>query len=98
MRVFLAAALAVTLITTGSFAATDIGPLAAGKPAGVKGAQAMDDTTLFWVLGLGVAAAGIAVIASGNSNSSLLAGTTTSTTATTATTSTTKTTAATTAT
>ena len=84
MRNVVAATLAATLFVTSALAATDLGPLPAGKPAGVKQAQdAMVDSTLWWIVGLGVIAAGIGVIASGNSNGALVAGTTTTTTTTT---------------
>jgi len=91
MRTIGSAIMAATMIVTSAFAATDSGPLAAGKPAGVKNAQA-EDTTLWWILGAGLVVGGIALVASGSSSNNN-AGTsgstsTTSTTSTTATTAT----------
>jgi hypothetical protein len=69
MRTIGAVFLASTLIATSAFAATDAAaPLAPGKPAGVKQAQERDNTLLL-VLGVGVVAAGIALVASGNGKS-----------------------------
>lgn len=71
MRTIGAAILASNLIVSSAFAATDAnGPLTPGKPAGVKQAQSMDNTLLL-VLGLGVVAGGIALVASGNGNASV---------------------------
>jgi hypothetical protein len=71
MRTIGAAILASSLIVSSAFAATDASaPLAPGKPAGVKQAQSMDNTLLL-VLGLGVVAGGIALVASGNGNSNV---------------------------
>lgn len=79
MRIIGAAILASSLIVSSAFAATNAAaPLAPGKPAGVKKAQAADNTMLM-VLGLGVVAGGIALVASGNGNGSVTT-TTTSTT------------------
>lgn len=79
MWTFGAAILASSLIVSSAFAATDAAtPLAPGKPAGVKQAQAADNTVLI-VLGLGVVAGGIALVASGNGGNSV-ATTTTATT------------------
>ncbi len=83
MRTIGAAILASSLVVSSAFAATNApakdaaAPLPPGKPAGVKKAQAADNT-LMLVLGLGVVAGGIALVASGNGNGS----TTTTTTAT----------------
>jgi len=77
MRTIGAVLLASSLIASSAFA--DVGaPLAPGKPAGVKQAQATDNTLLL-VLGLGVVAGGIALVASGNGKTT---GTTTTTTTT----------------
>ena len=67
MRTFIAIALSTTLIASTAFAA-DVSPLATGKPAGVKQAQAMNVGTTGWVLlGIGVATAiGIGVASSSN--------------------------------
>jgi hypothetical protein len=64
MRTFIAIALSTTLLASTAFAA-DVGPLAPGKPAGVKQAEL---TTTTWVLiGVGVVAAiGIGVASSSN--------------------------------
>jgi hypothetical protein len=67
MRTFIAIALSTTLLASTAFAA-DVGPLATGKPAGVKQAQDMNIGTTGWVLlGVGVATAiGIGVASSSN--------------------------------
>lgn len=65
MRALLSTALALAL-TTSSLAAAEVGPLAPGKPAGVKKAEYEGDPTLLIVLGIAVAI-GIAVAVS-NSN------------------------------
>lgn len=85
MRTIGAVLLASSLIVSSAFAATDASaPLAPGKSAGVKQAQAMDNTLLL-VLGLGVVAGGIALVASGNGKPAVSATTTsTSTTGTSA--------------
>ena len=65
MRIFIAAALSSTLIVSAALAA-DVGPLASGKPAGVK--QAQEVGTTGWVLiGAGVVAA-IAIAVASDSN------------------------------
>ena len=86
MRNFVAAAVAASLIASSALAATDVAPLAPGKPAGVKQAQDFNEGTWIWIVGLGIVAAGIAVVASGNSNGTLAAGTVGTTTTTTTTT------------
>jgi hypothetical protein len=71
MRIIGAAILASSLVVSSSFAATNSSaPLAPGKPAGVKQAQ-MEGNTLLLVLGVGVVAGGIALVASGNGNGSV---------------------------
>jgi hypothetical protein len=76
MRIIGAAILASSLIVSSAFAATDsAAPLASGKPAGVKKAQAADNTLLI-VLGLGVVAGGVALVASGNGNGTVTTTTT----------------------
>jgi hypothetical protein len=71
MRTIGAVLLASSLIASSAFAATDVSaPLSPGKPAGVKQAQRMDNTLLL-VMGLGVVAAGIALVASGNGNTTV---------------------------
>jgi opacity protein-like surface antigen len=70
MRTFIAIALSTTLLASTAFAA-DVGPLAPGKPAGVKQAEM---TTTTWVLvGAGVVAA-IAIGVASSSNGSPLNG------------------------
>ena len=73
MRTFGAVLLASSLMVTGAFAA----PLAPGKPAGVKKAQ-MEHNTLLIVLGVGIVAGGIALVAS-NGNGSGVTSTTSAT-------------------
>jgi hypothetical protein len=81
MHKILAAAIgAALLISTSVFAADVGGPLPAGRPAGVQKAQDTDNT-LWWVIGAGAIAAGIALVASGSNNGS--GGSTTVTTTTT---------------
>jgi hypothetical protein len=76
MRIIGAAILASSLIVSNSLAATNAAaPLAPGKPAGVKKAQAADNTMLM-VLGLGVVAGGIALVASGGGKSAVTTTTT----------------------
>ena len=97
MRNFVAATVAASFIASSAIAATDTGPLPVGKPAGVKKAQT-EDNTVWWVVGLGFVAAGIGLVASGDSDGNLAPGTvstststSTSTNASSSTTSTTKT-------
>jgi len=69
MRTFIAVALSTTLIASTALAA-DVSPLATGKPAGVKQAQAMNIGTTGWVLlGVGVVTA-IAIGVASSSNGS----------------------------
>jgi hypothetical protein len=62
MRIFGAAFLAAALLATNAFAATT---LSAGKPAGVKKAQAQSNTLLI-IGGIGLAGLGIGLAASSN--------------------------------
>lgn len=65
MRTFIAVALSTTLLASAAFAADNAGPLAPGKPAGVKQAQ-IGQTG--WIL-IGVAAVtaiAVGVASSGN--------------------------------
>lgn len=79
MRIIGAALLASSLVVSSALAATDASaPLIPGKPAGVKQAQSMDNTLLL-VVGLGVVAGGIALVASGNGHTAPSATTTTTT-------------------
>jgi len=83
MRIIGAAILATSLVVSSAFAGTNVtAPLAPGKPAGVKKAQATDNTMLM-VLGLGIVAGGIALVASGGGNDTVVTATTTSTSTTT---------------
>jgi hypothetical protein len=66
MRTFLAIALSSTLIASTALAA-DVGPLAPGKPAGVK--QAQMGTTAWVLIGTGVVAAIAIGVASGSNGS-----------------------------
>jgi hypothetical protein len=67
MRALISTALALAL-TTSSLAAAEVGPLAPGKPAGVKKAEYEGDPTLLIVLGVAIAI-GIAVaVSNGNDN------------------------------
>ena len=65
MRTLIAITLSTTLLASTAFAADSVGPLAAGKPAGVKEAQI---TQTGWILiGVGaVAAIAIGVASSSN--------------------------------
>ena len=64
MRIFGAAVLATSLMVTGAFAGTT---LPAGKPAGVKKAQDMENgNTLLIIGGVGLAGLGIGLAASQN--------------------------------
>jgi len=67
MRILIAVALSTTLIASAAFAADSSGPLAAGKPAGVK--QAQIGQTGWIVLGV-VAVAAVAVGVASSSNGS----------------------------
>jgi hypothetical protein len=80
MRTLLSTALALAL-STANLSAAEVGPLAPGKPAGVKKADYEGDPTLFIVLGVAVII-GIAIAASsggGNGNTANNGGTTTTT-------------------
>jgi hypothetical protein len=69
MRTFIAVALSTTLFASAAFAADSAGPLAAGKPAGVKHAQEVGSTTLWVLVGVGVLAA-VAIGVASSSNGS----------------------------
>jgi hypothetical protein len=64
MKRVIAVATVIGLVSS-SIAMAD--PLAAGKPAGVKQAQAESVSPLVWIAAAGLAAAGIAAASSGNS-------------------------------
>ena len=67
MRTLIAVVLSTTLIASAAFAADSAGPLAAGKPAGVKAAQI--GQTGWVLLGVGVIAA-VAIGVASSSNGS----------------------------
>jgi hypothetical protein len=71
MRTLIAVALAATLAASSAMAADNVGPLAPGKPAGVK--QAELGTTTWALIGVGVLAAVIVGVASGSNGSPLQA-------------------------
>lgn len=98
MRSFVAVALAGNLLMSTAFAAS-VSPLPAGKPAGVKIAQVEDRDNMMLLVGVGIVAAGIALVASSSARAPLVAAVATTTaTTTTADTTTTTTTTSTTAT
>ena len=69
MRTIGSALLAATLIVSSAFAATDtVGPLAPGKPAGVKKAQDVDTAMLLWIAAGGLVVGGIALAVSNNND------------------------------
>jgi len=72
MRTLIAVALATTLASSAVLAA-DVGPLAPGKPAGVKQAE-LSSTTLV-LIGVGVVAAVAIGVASGSNGSPVQAST-----------------------
>lgn len=67
MCALISTALALAL-TTSSLAAAEVGPLAPGKPAGVKKAEYEGDPTLLIVLGVAVAIGIAGAVSSGNDN------------------------------
>jgi hypothetical protein len=69
MRNFYAILTAAALLSGSALAAGTDTSLAPGKPAGLRTAQE-GDNTIFYVVGLGAIAAGIALVASDSSNSS----------------------------
>lgn len=80
MRNFVTATVAATMITTGALAATaTVAPLPSGKAAGVSKAMILDDTIWYVVAG-GMILGGIALVASGNGNSTVITGISTGTT------------------
>ena len=68
MRILVSLALATSLVASSAFAADNVSPLAAGKPAGVHHAQALS-TTAWTVIGVAVLA-GIAIGVASSSNGS----------------------------
>ena len=67
MRTFIAVALSTTLLASAAFAADSVGPLAPGKPAGVK--QAQIGQTGWILIGVGAVAAIAVGVASGSNGS-----------------------------
>lgn len=65
MRTFIAIALSTTLLASTAFAADSVGPLAPGKPAGIK--QAQIGQTGWVLIGVGVVAA-VAIGVASSSN------------------------------
>lgn len=81
MKVLTAAVLAFSLSVPAAMAADTTAPLAAGKPAGVRQAQAVSNTV--WIVGaVAIAGAGIGLAVSGGANNNTNATITTVTTGT----------------
>ncbi len=75
MRTFVAATVAATVIASSAFAATGASTtLAPGKPAGVQHAQGADNT-VWYLVGFGFVGAGFGLLASGDSDGSIVPGT-----------------------
>jgi hypothetical protein len=68
MRILISLALATSLVASSAFAADSVGPLAAGKPAGVHQAQEMS-TAVWALIGIGVLTAVAIGVASGSNGS-----------------------------
>jgi hypothetical protein len=68
MRILISLALATSLVASSAFAADSVGPLAAGKPAGVHQAQEMG-TAVWALIGIGVLSAVAIGVASGSNGS-----------------------------
>lgn len=84
MRVSIIAVTVAALFATSALAADVSAPLAPGKPAGLKQAQAHDDNTVLYIVGGGAVIAGIVLLASnGGGNNTVTGGGTTTTTTTT---------------
>jgi len=66
MRTLIVSALSLTLLVSGALAAEGSGPLAPGKPAGVRQAQEINRTALIVITG--IVAAGVAIGLSTSSN------------------------------
>ncbi len=67
MRTLITMTLSITLLASAAFAADNMGPLAPGKPAGVK--QAQIGQTGWILIGVGAAAAIAIGVASGSNGS-----------------------------
>jgi len=70
MRILISLALAASMAASSAFAGDNAGPLAAGKPAGVRQAQGINNTDLV-LIGIGVVTA-IAIGVATSSNGSPL--------------------------
>jgi hypothetical protein len=68
MRNLIAAALSVTMMASGAAAATGAGPLAPGKPVGIRQAQGIDQTALIVIVGIAGAIAAIAFATASSGN------------------------------
>lgn len=68
MRTFLATTLSLILLVSGAMAGERIGPLAPGKPAGLKQAQGVNSTALIIITGIVVAGVAIGLATSSNGN------------------------------
>jgi len=68
MRTLIASALSVALLVSGAMAWEKVGPLAPGKPAGVKHAQEMNTTALVIITGIVVAGLAIGLATSSDGN------------------------------
>ena len=75
MKTFTAIILVSSLMATSAFAETT---LKAGKPAGLKNAQAASQNALLIIAGVGLVGVGIGIAASSNGKGTLSATTTTS--------------------
>lgn len=78
MRILVPTLMVLSLMLPAAASAEQAGPLAAGKPAGVEQAQRGSNAVLL-VLGIGVVAAGVALVVSGNDNGTPPTPTTTAT-------------------
>lgn len=68
MRTLIASALSLALLVSGAGAGESTGPLAPGKPAGVKHAQEMNTTALVIITGIVVAGVAIGLATSSDGN------------------------------
>jgi opacity protein-like surface antigen len=59
MRTLIASVLSASLLASAAMAADTVGPLVAGKPAGVRQAQGINQTALIVITG--IVAAGVAI-------------------------------------
>ena len=66
MRTIIATTRAIAVLASGAMAAESAGPLAPGKPAGVKHAQEMNTTALIIITGIVVGGLAIGLATSSN--------------------------------